>query len=144
MNPGMTKQGAQKKPILETTVVGHLLQACCLYGKPVNLQQVFSQVPDSRLNQGDWSKIEDAAATIGFDPLTGDKIVCDNILPYIVKWDVSKTYTARTETEKAAYSKWSNKIRTWHYLAQAGFVPSWADSKVPKERKVNTSEHEFM
>jgi len=136
MNPGMTKQGAPKKPILDTTVVGHLMQALT-HGQPVNLQQVFTQVPDSRINQGDWDKIEDAAGSVPVDVMAVEKISGEDLLRYIVKWDASKGYNERTETQKAEGSKWGIKFRTWQYLKQAGFAPSWANNKAPKERKVN-------
>ena len=35
-----------------------------------------------------------------------EKVTTEDLLRYVVKWDVSKTYNERTETQKAESSRW--------------------------------------
>ena len=79
------------------------------------------QVPDSRINQGDWDKIEDAAGSVPVDVMAVEKISGEDLLRYIVKWDASKGYNERTETQKAEGSKWwvqpPNKLDVCEYCS---------------------------
>jgi hypothetical protein len=115
----MTQPGG--KPVLVSTVLGHLLQALTL-GHPVDLARLAAADPTGVPSRAEWLAFDEAEAAEGVDVTTAE--VALKPLARRVVGEAAFDAEPKSDAQRAHEAAWYQKLRWWSHLKAAGWAPA--------------------